>query len=77
MREEINQKTYRYYIAEGTKALTNNVAFMAGGGAEITVSLHELEAKIHKMTSNEIDNRSADDIIDHMKARLNALGSGV
>jgi hypothetical protein len=70
--QETEGKAYRYYVAEGIKMLTHDVAAVAGG-MELSKSLIDIETEL-KYGNIQKETRSADEVKDYMKQKLERLG---
>jgi len=69
--ETADAEAYRFYIAEGLKVLTGNTARFAGG-TELKLSLSDVLSR----QKRKPDNRTAAQIIRHMKEKLGKIGRG-
>jgi hypothetical protein len=63
--------TYRMYLSEGIRAIAENTFIGNGGqGSYYSASLSD----VLERRNEKVDNRTGEEIIDHMKRRLSAIG---
>jgi hypothetical protein len=68
MRQDCEADIWRKYVAHGVQLIAENTANM-GYGKMLSVSFEELIAP------KKADNRSADDVINHIKQKIDEMNS--
>ena len=64
-------------MAEATRAISHNTGVVAvNDGMEMTKSLREVTKELHEGLVSKEPEKTADEVIEHMRNRLGKLGKG-